>query len=346
MLNHIRLDLNSKVPKYVQLINSIIYNISIGNAKRGDKIPSINALSQEHYLSRDTVERAFSVLKKRNVIVSVPGRGTFIAESEIKIKLKVLFFVNKLSPYKMMLYNSFMEKMGDNCEVDIHSYHCDENLFLELMERYKTVYDYYVVVPHFRAENLSHISFTDKVCKAINEIPKENLLLLDSSNHSISGDYIEVYQDFENDIFSALESGQEKLKAYDKLTMVYPRATFYPYPRKILDGFRKYCSLNNFEFEIVEEITEDFELEDKSIYITIEDDDLVRVVNKVRVSEFELGVNVGVISYNDTPLKQVLGITVVSCDFNRMGQQAAEMILENKKEKVKAPFRLIERESL
>ncbi len=345
MLDLIKLDANSMVPKYMQIIDSIIFNISNGNAKKGDQIPSINKLSQEFYLSRDTVERAYKILKKRKVIVSVHGKGTYIAKTKLESKLNVLFFVNKLSPYKMMVYNSFLKEMGDTCHVDLHSYHCDETLFLELMKKYKNDYDYYVIVPHFRTENLSYTSFTSKVREVINEIPKDSLVLLDSNSYQIEGDFIEVFQDFENDIFTALKKGKEKIDKYDKLTLVYPKASFYPYPREILNGFRKYCANYNFNFEVLEEVSNDFVLEKKNLYITIEDDDLVRIMHQIKESNFKLGKDVGVISYNDTPLKQILGITVISTDFDDMGIQAAKMITENKKEKAKAPFYFIDRES-
>lgn len=346
MIDLIKLDANSMVPKYMQIIDSIIFNISNGNAKKGDQIPSINKLSQEHYLSRDTVERAYKVLKKRKVIVSVHGKGTFIAKTSLVSKLNILFFVNKLSPYKMMVYNSFLKEMGNNCHVELHSYHCDESLFLELMSKYKSTYDYYVIMPHFRTENLSHTSFTDKVSSVINMIPKESLILLDNNNHQIGGNFIEVYQDFENDIFEALESGYEKINKYEKLTLVYPKTAFYPYPRKILNGFTKFCAKYNFEFEILEEVFDEFKLESKALYITIEDNDLVRVMNKVKTSNFKLGTDIGVISYNDAPLKQILGVTVISTDFKAMGVQAAKMITENKKEKVKTPFYFMDRGSV
>ncbi|WP_298338697.1 GntR family transcriptional regulator [uncultured Algibacter sp.] len=346
MIDYIRVDADSMVPKYMQIINSIISNIANGNAKVGDKIPSINKLSQEFYLSRDTVERAYRVLKKRKVIVSVHGRGTYIAENQLVCKLKVLFFVNKLSPYKMMIYNSFLKEMGENCQVDIHSYHCDETLFIELMSKYKSSYDYYIILPHFRTENLSYTSFTDRVNSVINSIPKEKLILLDNSHHQIEGNFIEVYQDFENDIYTALEAGQKKIAKYHKLTLVYPKKAFYPYPIKILDGFRKYCSHNNFDFEIIEEITSGFRVNSKNLYITIEEEDLVNLINQINNTNFILGSDIGVISYNDTPLKQVLDVTVISTDFDAIGKQTAKMITENKKEKVKAPFYFMDRGSV
>ena len=49
---------------------------------------------------------------------------------------------------------------------------------------------------------------------------------------------------------------------------------------------------------------------------------------------------------NDTPLKELLGITVVSTDFKYMGSKMAEIILGKKQKSVKVPFRFIDRKSM
>jgi DNA-binding LacI/PurR family transcriptional regulator len=66
----------------------------------------------------------------------------------------------------------------------------------------------------------------------------------------------------------------------------------------------------------------------------------------VRDRKFVLGKDIGVISYNDTPLKDLLGITVISTDFQVMGETAAYMIVKKKKELVKNAFRFINRNSI
>jgi DNA-binding LacI/PurR family transcriptional regulator len=57
---------------------------------------------------------------------------------------------------------------------------------------------------------------------------------------------------------------------------------------------------------------------------------------------------VGIISYNDTPLKEVLldGITAISTDFHKLGEQAALMILNRQKQQFDNPFYVIPRNSL
>lgn len=346
MVDFIKLDTNSVTPKYLQIINAIIQNISEGNIKIGDKVPSINKLSKDIYLSRDTVERAYKVLKKHNILVSVHGKGTYVTGIPAPSKLNVLFLVNKLSPFKMKLYNSFVKEIGGDYQVDLHSYHCDETLFLELLEKHKHNYSYFAIIPHFRSKNLSYKSITEKATHAINQLSKKNLVILDNKEPKINGDFMQVYQDFEEDIINALTKEKEKISKYNSLTLVYPKSTFYPYPKKILSGFKKYCILNNFKFEIIEEVASETLIRDKSLFITIEEDDLVSIIRKVRESSYTIGKDVGVISYNDTPLKQLLGISVFSIDLEMMGQKAANMIKGNIKEKIKTPFNFIQRDSL
>ena len=64
--------------------------------------------------------------------------------------------------------------------------------------------------------------------------------------------------------------------------------------------------------------------------------------------KLKIGKNIGIISYNETPLKEICsnGITVISTDHAKMGETAARLILENRKEKIKNPFTLIIRKSL
>jgi DNA-binding LacI/PurR family transcriptional regulator len=64
--------------------------------------------------------------------------------------------------------------------------------------------------------------------------------------------------------------------------------------------------------------------------------------------DLKIGEQVGIISYNETPLKKVIlnGITTISTDFHQMGVIAAELILSDSKEHIKVPFKLTLRQSL
>ena len=58
--------------------------------------------------------------------------------------------------------------------------------------------------------------------------------------------------------------------------------------------------------------------------------------------------DVGLISYNDTILKEILegGITTISTDFKKMGKALAKIIFEKKKVTIENPNDLIVRNSL
>ncbi len=346
MFKYLKIDENSRIPKYKQIVDSVINNISNGNLKIDEKIPSINSFSEEFLLSRDTVEKAYQILKERKIITSIRGKGYYITRTKLIAKVNILFLINKLSAYKMRIYNSFINTIGGNSHTDLHIYHCDNTLFVNLIEKNINAYDYYVIMPHFKTDDLKHISYTDEAIKAINMIPKNKLVLMDNNNLEINGDFIEIYQDFENDIYNALKEGLTKISRYGKMILVYPENAVYPYPRRILHGFRKFCVEHKIDFEIIDEIYDDIILKKGDLFITIEETDLVNLVNQIRDKEFILGVEIGVISYNDTPLKELLGITVISTDFKAMGETASRMILNKKKGKIKNPFNFIDRNSI
>ena len=137
-----------------------------------------------------------------------------------------------------------------------------------------------------------------------------------------------------------------KIRKYKKLVLVYPDKAVYPYPRRILHGFRKFCVENVIDFEIIDKVYDDIILKNGDLFITIEEADLVSLVKQIREDEFVLGKDIGVISYNETPLKELLGITVISTDFKIMGEKTAYMILNKEKGKFKVPFNFIDRDSL
>lgn len=343
---NIEIDDKSRIPKYKQIVDSIINDISKGNLKVGEKIPSINELSETCYLSRDTVEKAYKHLKERKVITSVKGKGYYTAKTDLISKVNIFFLVNKPSTYKMIIYNSFVDTIGVNGHVNMFIYHCDESLFIKSLEKNIGAYDYYVIMPHFRDENSNHVSYTNRVLEVLERIPKDKLIMLDNTKPEIKGNFGAIFQDFENDIYNALTEGIEKIKKYDKVLLAYPTKSANPYPRRILHGFKQFCLEHELDFEVLDEIYDDMDLQSKDLYITIQERDLVNLVRQVRKKNLTLGKDIGIISYNETPLKELLGITVISTDFKTMGESAAYMLLRNKKEKVKNVFKYIERNSV
>jgi DNA-binding transcriptional regulator YhcF (GntR family) len=342
----IRIDSNSRIPKYQQIVHSIIEDIEKGLLEVGQKIPSINEISEEYYLSRDTVEKAYNQLKEKKIIVSAKGKGFYVARAMFSSQVNVLFLLNKLSSYKLRIYNAFVNSMGTNAKIDLSVYHCDPKILLNILQENTGAYDYYVIMPHFKDKDLLHQNSDQTIMQALQAIPANKLLVMDNYLPELDEKVAAVYQDFRADIYEALKEGLERLRKYHKLILAYPRKALYPYPLEILQGFQKFCLDSDFDFEVLDTIYPDMELQAKDAYITIEEMDLVNLVKQVRDQGFALGKEIGVISYNDTPLKELLGITVIFTDFQAMGETAAYMILKNKKEAVKNVFHFINRNSI
>lgn len=342
----IRIYNHSSIPKYIQVADSISEDILNGKIKKKERIPSINDLSDSSKLSRDTIEKAYKILRDRDLIFSVKGKGYFTAGNDSESKSTVFFLINKPSSYKMEVYNAFVNTIGSKADVDMYLYYCDEQLFINALKKNINSYNYIVIMPHFRSKTNNHVCYTPKVIKAIETIPKEKLIIIDNSYTEISGDFGVVYQDYKEDIIHALEKGLEKLKKYKKINMVYPTKIVFPYPKGILIGFINFCELYGFKYEILEKVYDEIEFQFDEAFITIEDEDLVCLVQQIRDRNLVIGKDVGVISYNETSLKALLGITVISTDFKGMGEAAAKLVLSNKKEISKNPFHYIERYSL
>ncbi len=345
---HILININnhSSIPKYIQIADSIANDILSGKIKKEQRLPSINDLSDSCSLSRDTIEKAYKILRDRDLIFSIKGIGNFANADDSESKITVFFLINKPSSYKMEVYKAFVNTIGGKAHVDMYLYYCEENLFINAIKKNSNSYNYFVIMPHFKSKAKNHVSYTPKVIKAIESIPKEKLLLIDNSNTEISGTFASITQDYKEDIIHALEEGLKKLKKYKKIILVYPTKLVFPYPTGIMVGFIKFCEQYDFEFEILDKIYDGLEFESNEAYITIEEEDLVNLVQQIREKNLVMGKDVGVISYNETPLKALLGITVISTDFKGMGEAAAKLVLSNKKEISKNPFNYIERNSL
>jgi DNA-binding transcriptional regulator YhcF (GntR family) len=335
----LKIDQDNKVPKYMQIVDSITDAIRRGELKKDQRIFSINELSNEYFLSRDTVEKAYNILRGRGIISAIKGKGYYIRDVFIHNPVKVLLIFNKISNYKKQIYNAFIETIGSDALVDLKIHHSNTQLFKSLIDNNINEYNYFVVMPHFYEDE-------DEALRVMRSIPPDKLIILDKKIILDDIKSAAVYQDFENDIVDALEQGLDLLKKYNELYLVYPKLT--PYPPEIVRGFRKFCMRNDYKYEVINEINFNTVVRPGKAFVVIEETDLVNLIKKCRLKKLKIGKEIGIISYNETPLKEILldGITVISTDHEKMGETAAQVILKNSKEKIKNPFKLIRRKSL
>lgn len=328
----------SVTPKYQQLANCIIKGIEEGKLQIGDILPSINELSFHFEICRDTAEKGYKALKMQGIVNSVPGKGYFIQRVDLESSIKVFLMFNKLSPHKKIIYDAFVNTLGSKVSVDFYIYNNDLSLFRKLLDNSSADYDFYLIIPHF-------IEGGEKAPVLINQLDKHKLILLDKILPQVTGDFSAVYEDFEQDIYRALEEGLPQLRKYHSIKLITPENSYYP--DEIKSGLMSFCTRYNFNCGLVHDIAVE-ELKQGTVYINLMDDDLVVLVEKAIATGLEVGRELGIISYNETPLKRIIlqGITTISTDFETMGKAAAEIVLSGKPARMAVPFRMNLRSSL
>ena len=329
----IQIDSGSSKPKYRQIIESVYNGIERKVLTKGDKIPSINQICAEFNLSRDTVMVAFNELKAKGILLSQPGKGYYIASTEIQLEEKIFVLFDEMNAFKEDLYNSLINTLKGKANVEVYFHHFNYKMFKNLILESIGNYTSYVIMPA-AFDNTNHL---------ISKLPKDKVFILDRMKTDLK-DYPVVYQHFEQDFYDALKDGENLLKKYRKLVFVNPGGKE---PLQRVQGFERFCNENGFTYDLLKSL-DGVRPGLYEAYFLISDRDLVEMVKIAKKYKYKLGKKFGIVSFNDTMLKEVVsgGITTISTDFIEMGKTLGNMVLKRKGGQVRNPSKLIVRNSL
>jgi len=320
----------SSQTKLQQLIHAVSEAINLGILKEGDFLPSVNQLNKESGISRDTIFKAYSILKQRSIISSTPTKGYFVSSESYR----VFVLLDDFSAFKEQLYKSFRENLSDSYSVDLLFHHYNPEVFEQLILNSLGRYSMYVVM------NIDNKNLEDVVRK----IDPKKLLILDMGYDS-KMEISSLTQDFNQATFNCLETGLHLIQKYQEFILVFPKNT--PHPIETIDAFIRFCDLHQITYTVLDQI-ENREVQPGQAYLVIKDSDLVKIVKDCKKNSYKIGSDVGIISYNDSPMKEIVGsgITVISTDFIRMGKDCASFIMNKEKINEIIPTQLIVRGSL
>ncbi|MFV0377601.1 MAG: GntR family transcriptional regulator [Mangrovibacterium sp.] len=319
--------------KYKLIVNHVVDGISNGKYKNGDWIPSINEFIKTYKLSRDTVFAGLTELKSKGIIDSNPGVGYFIISTRVAQDQKIFLLFNEFTAFKEDLYNSFIESVGKNVSVDLYFHNYNRKVFDTLINEANGKYTSYIIMS-------GKFEGIDTTLEKLNG----KVYLLDHFHPALKGKYASVFQNFEKDTYEALVFGKEHLEKYRKIIMVQ-KDEKEPYERYF--GLKKFCEEFGYQHDYID-TTKNRKIEKGELYITVNDRDIVSLIKQAELQKLTLGKDFGVISYNDTPLKEVLlgGITTLSTDFNTMGKSISKLLRTKNMETIENPWKLTVRNSL
>ena len=325
-----KITFGQQTTKVKQLADLISQEISMGTYKSDSALPSINQLSRNYHVSRDTVFKAFIDLKDRGMIDSTPGKGYYVTN-----KLKnILLLLDEYSQFKYSLYNSFIKKLSINYKVDLLFHQYNERLFNTIIRESSGRYNKYIVM------NFDNEKFSSNLYK----IEPSKLLLLDFGKFD-KKEYSYVCQDFDDGFYQALNCLEKQLGKYERLILLLPSES--KHPGSSGRYFIKFCREKQLKGEIIDN-TDEINIKKGEAYIVIRQIDVVNIIKKSLAEGLKCGSDFGVLAYNDTPSYEVIdqGITSISIDWEQMGKLAADFVLSGKEIKEYLPTEVHIRHSL
>lgn len=320
----------SNTMKYLQLVDAIVDAINEKTLNEGDMLPSVNDLVKNAGVSRDTVFKAYTELKNRGIIESVPNRGYFVSRS----RKRVLLFLDTFKAYKEVLYDGFKANLPENISVDLHFHHYNIEVLNHIINDSIGKYSYYIIM------NFDHPEIKDIISK----IPEDKLLIIDWNIHCAESNSY-VCQDFGQVVYDIFTEYIDKVRKYKKFIYLYPEKMTY-HPVESISNFERFCKDNNINHTVLKD-PKQVDIKKGDLYLLVSDRTLAMILDQAAAKEMVPGEDFGIISYNETPMKRFVkdGITVISTDFTLMGKKAAECVLSPESIKYVVPTRLILRKS-
>lgn len=299
--------------KYNLIVNHVTDRISTQHYQLGDRIPSINEFRSIYNLSRDTVFAGLRELVSKGIITPNHGVGYFVTSTTVPSGRHIFLLFNELNGFKEVLFNSFVSSLENDVTVDLYFHNYNRKVFEKLIRDANNKYtDYVIMSGKFAGIGSLLDSLSGRV------------FMLDHFHFELKGQYSAVFQDFEKNTYEALCSGLQLIRKYKRIWMVQKEEKE---PEERYDGLKAFCIEHQFEHEYISEIGTRT-LDKGDLYIVVKDEDLADLVKQATIQNFTPGSDFGIISYNDTPLKEVLagGITTLSTDFKHMGKTMATLI--------------------
>lgn len=331
----LNIDLESKIAVYKQLMSEITSAILDGRLKSGDIVPSMNELSEELGISKETVKRAYGLLREKGILEAQQGKGFYVADDSKKDSISVLFIFDKFSTYKQEVVHGFHQEIKDKTEETMLVFNQDLDLFEYFINENLGRFDYYIISPHFHLDEASQ----KRAAKILRRIPNHKLIMIDKWIPEVPGNYGAVYQDFENDAANGLHEGLEKLKKMGKLNVItLPSSLYGPVICKKIAVF---CKENGIKVNFLSEAPKDIRKGDAFLMLNSQlDSGLIALWENANACGLKVGEDYCIISYNETQIDAIVlnGLTTISTDFAEMGREAARMINDRKMWKTHCPF--------
>jgi DNA-binding transcriptional regulator YhcF (GntR family) len=318
--------------KHDRLVQGIINAIDEKIVGQDDMLPSVNTMIKELHFSRETIVKGFRELIGRGIIESKNRLGYFVANGNTGQSLKVALLMYNLDSFEEQFYRNFRHELGKNVHLNIYFHHGNIEVFETILQQIKGRYGMYAVAP-----------IPDpKTATLLEMIPRSKFLMFDRYE-PLEGDFSYITQEFEQATYTALAGLAPVIGQYDE--MIFYHSPDSLDPKEILPAFKKFLK----NFKIKGRILPEYKagsIEKGKVYFTLDNFALWQMMKDCKAKGIRPGKDAGLLSYNDEPAKEIIGVTTVSTNFSEMGKRAGQAIMSREKVKETIPTVLARRTTL
>lgn len=319
----------SKHDRFVQgMINSIDEKI-IG---QDEMLPSVNKLIKELGFSRETIVKGYKDLISRGIVEAKNRLGYFVGNGNTGQTLKVALLMYNLDTFEEQFYRNFRHELGENVQLTTYFHHGNIEIFETILLQIKGKYGMYVIapIPHPKTKEL------------LESIPRNKFLMFDRYEQ-LDGEFNHITQEFGEASYAIFSKLAPKISQFDEFIFYHSNSSLDP--REIVQSFKKFLKDFNIKGRIIEEYLPG-SVEKGKVYFTLDNFALWQIMRDCKTQKLKPGKDLGVLSHNDEPAKEIIGITTFSADFSNMGKIAGKAVLSKEKIQLTVPMILFARHTL
>ena len=82
------LDYQSRQPIYEQLYQNVVRLVALEALAPSEQLPTVRTLAQQLGVNPNTVQKAYQMLERDQIIYSIPGKGSFISPDLSSVDVK------------------------------------------------------------------------------------------------------------------------------------------------------------------------------------------------------------------------------------------------------------------
>jgi DNA-binding transcriptional regulator YhcF (GntR family) len=319
----------SKHDRFVQgIINAINGKIVAQN----EILPTVNKMMKELGFSRETIIRGYKELIDRGIVESKNRQGYFVGSGNTDSIMNVALLMYNLDTFEEQFYRNFRYEIGQNVNLNTYFHHGDIEIFGTILTQIKGKYGMYVIapIPHSQTKELLEM------------IPRNKLLIFDRYE-PLEGVFNHITQEFANSSYEIFSKLAPKIRQFDEFIFYHSPTSLDP--KEIVGSFKKFLKDFNIKGRIEKEYIPGT-IEKGKVYFTLDNFALWQIMRDSINKNLEPGKDLGVLSSNDEPAKEITGITTFSADFSKMGILAGRAILKKQDIQLTVPMILFERATL